>query len=369
MSLREARSKKGLRLNIDPLPVVMEDGGMETPDGGMAMCDVEEKTLLPPVGLAATPFPRPLGRLIDSSIFELVLGAMPTKSLGCLAQAHPRLRALVDHSDAWRTKVKAVPRIYKIHNEYGIFNKSISQTWDGEDCLPDHFLSPSPALIGGWKKQYKMLASRNCEHCGGFQLEQLGDTSLILRLLILVAGAMTCCANPLRMERICNDCVKAKLELSVISASKAKENFLLSEKDVASLPTVLVTSPFFNKIGTSARTMSILSMKDVLDTAVVKWKGQQGLLDEIKRRSAAAEERYTKRCRSLSPIACGEAHTCTRTAHARGELLMGTDFFTLRPAHFGGILMWRRAPPLISHSLPLSVTQTRACEHRLWHMA
>ena len=163
---------------------------------------------------------------------------------------------------------------------------------------------------------------------------------------------MTCCANPLRMERICNDCVKAKLELSVISASKAKENFLLSEKDVASLPTVLVTSPFFNKIGTSSRTMSILSMKDVLDTAVVKWKGQQGLLDEIKRRTAAAEERYTKRCRFLS-------HTCTR----EGGTLDSNRFF--HPLSYS--FWWHFDVEACTSSLltlPHSVTQKCACEHR-----
>lgn len=126
----------------------------------------------------------------------------------------------------------------------------------------DCFAKPDPQIIAkvGWKRAAGCLLSKSCFHC----------------------GKMAAMANPLTMMRICGTCAQSDEHDCLISTSKAKESFLLSEKDCAALP--FAKTPL----------ATLLLISDVMKTSYAKYGGANGLAAEFAKRKTAAVSRFEK---------------------------------------------------------------------------
>jgi hypothetical protein len=105
-------------------------------------------------------------------------------------------------------------------------------------------------------------------------------------------------ANPVTMTRMCKACSEVQEPSWVITKSKAKEAFLLTDKDCKSF---LSASYPFGFFGNSNERTFIFLLSDVVTMSFAKWGGPDGLESEITKRKAAAAIRYAKRQSSSKP--------------------------------------------------------------------
>lgn len=146
------------------------------------------------------------------------------------------------------------------------------QTWAGERTMLTCFTDPDDKIIekvGGYKQLAGCLLGKSCKKCGTIS----GD------------------ANPITFERICGDCSKDDESRYLIGKTKAKEAFLLTDKDLKALPGAEFASETF--AGKSCKS-AVHLMTDVKGASFKKFGGAKGLAKEIKKRKKAAKERYNK---------------------------------------------------------------------------
>lgn len=158
-------------------------------------------------------------------------------------------------------------------------------TWDGEPGLLECFAKPTPQVIAlvGYKRAAGCLLSKTCLHCG-------------IR--------MAANANPVTMMRICKQCSDADPALWIIAKTKAKEAFLLSEKDFNSLPDASIPWSGFasTKQGEKAKQNSMIYlMSHVMQASYAKYGGADGLAAEFEKRKAAAASRYQQKLHTDKP--------------------------------------------------------------------
>ena len=163
----------------------------------------------------------------------------------------------------------------------------IRQTWDDENgllpamCPPSAIAEPGrmqmnvlqrirsdDPLRSPWMKACQCLLATSCHYC----------------------GALAANVNPVVLERACKGCSTSQPGLRTLTRSKAKEKFLLTDKDIDSLPFAWIASPYRALNGKDECTL--FSYVHVRLAALKRWGSEQGLIDEIKRRKAAAVARY-----------------------------------------------------------------------------
>jgi hypothetical protein len=112
----------------------------------------------------------------------------------------------------------------------------------------------------GYKHAARCLLSKTCFNCG------------------MRAGH----ANPLTMTRICETCDKEEEPSWVITKSKAREAFLLTDKDCATFLSATFPIPL-KETGTCVifQTCVIFLLTDVMSVSFAKWRGPDGLESEI----------------------------------------------------------------------------------------
>ena len=208
----------------------------------------------------------------DAIICVLDNSALSLRDIGCLVSTSSGMKAAMDESSTWETTFKQAAAAgatctigdfssYAARAHY----KKIS--FNNEPGLLDCFRAPGAAVIEsvGWRQATKCLLSKVCADC----------------------GMMAATANPLTLVRRCTGCAKEGKKDQLISKGKAKEAFLLSEKEVKALPTALMPKiPFFPS--------EILLVADVLAASDSKWGGADGLATAIETKTAAAVAKYTK---------------------------------------------------------------------------
>ena len=154
-------------------------------------------------------------------------------------------------------------------------------TWDGEPGLLECFAKPTSQVIAsvGYKRAAGCLLSKTCFHC----------------------GRMAAVANPVTMMRVCDLCSESNENLWIIAKTKAKEAFLLSEKDCASLRSASVPFSLTSKPGEKAKNSIVYLMSDVMQASYAKHGGADGLAAEFAKRKAAAASRYQKKQNTDKP--------------------------------------------------------------------
>ena len=203
------------------------------------------------------------------------------REIGRLSTCSHKLAAAVDATSVWK---KVFERASNAGRKYDFLrsngrNNHKYQFWSGEKGLLGCFSDPSEAVIEkiGYKRAAACLLTKSCARCGR------------------IAGN----ANPLTMERLCCPCFKDDEASFMIAKSKAKEAFLLSEKDVKQLETK-AQFPDRNFAGKDC-TSTVLLMSEVKSAAFEKYGGADGLAEEIGKRKRAAEERFQKSQKTAKP--------------------------------------------------------------------
>ena len=140
------------------------------------------------------------------------------------------------------------------------------------------FLVPDEKVIArvGFKRAAGCLLSKSCFLC----------------------EKMAANANPITFTRVCKPCASAYEASFLISKSKAKEAFLLGEKDIKVLPSAAFES---ETVAGKDCIGSLLLMSDVKEAAFAKYGGADGLAAEFVRRTRTAVERYTKSQSTAKP--------------------------------------------------------------------
>lgn len=143
------------------------------------------------------------------------------------------------------------------------------KSWNGEAGLLPFFLNPDARIVErmGMKHVCGCILSKHCFHC----------------------GKMAATANPLTMTRICQTCSATNEDSYVVAKARAKEAFLLGEKDLKHLVSVSHQVPrITGGIGTSIMYL----MADVKDAAFAKYGGADGLAAEFVTRTEKAMSKY-----------------------------------------------------------------------------
>ncbi|KAJ3373000.1 hypothetical protein HDU91_001433, partial [Kappamyces sp. JEL0680] len=87
-------------------------------------------------------------------------------------------------------------------------------------------------------------------------------------------------------KRICGNCQRANEQYQKITATRAKSEFKLTERDLEDIPCVHVQNPYYR----SSAPMRLYRLIEVKAAAQAKHGGEQGL-EEKKRKSAEAAEK------------------------------------------------------------------------------
>lgn len=152
-----------------------------------------------------------------------------------------------------------------------LFTGHAFTTWMSEPGLLSCFSDPEESVIvnipDGYKRALGCLLRKSCNRC------------------LSMSGS----AHPFTMERLCASCYDDDESLLLMSTSKAKEAFLLSDKDCNALPKVR-----FSGCTLSGKPCShfLLLLSDVKATAFRKYGGADGLATKIQERKEAADERF-----------------------------------------------------------------------------
>lgn len=142
--------------------------------------------------------------------------------------------------------------------------------WNNEQGLLDCFAMPDPRIVVevGWKRVAGCLVSKSCYHC----------------------ESMASLADPFTFTRICTSCDQSHGNAWFMSKTKAKETFLLSDKDCADLPSARISSSVY-----------LIRISDAMNASYAKYGGADGLTAEFTKRKAAAIIRYEKSQSTAKP--------------------------------------------------------------------
>jgi hypothetical protein len=151
-------------------------------------------------------------------------------------------------------------------------------TWDGEPGLLECFANPSPRILEkvGYKHAAGCLLSKTCFHCG----KMAGD------------------ANPLTMTRICCACTEVQESSWVITKSKAKKAFLLTDKDCKSLLGASFPVGFFDN--RNGRTTTVLFLLSDVVALITKRKAKAPRIRYATRQSSSKPQKKRRKTESLS---------------------------------------------------------------------
>lgn len=208
-----------------------------------------------------------------------LLDLLTIRDLGRLSICSKKIASLFRDALVWKSVFRKVTdenrKEYTSLYNPGHFLQTghYSISWTGEGGLMSCFSNPSKEVIetlsGGYKQALGCLLGKACNRCGG----------------------MTGLANPLTMQRLCGACHdNESSDQYLISKSKAKEAFLLSEKDCKALPNATFEGETF--VGKPC-TQTLLLVSHVKEAAFRKYGGAGGLASEIQRRKATAQARYS----------------------------------------------------------------------------
>ena len=142
--------------------------------------------------------------------------------------------------------------------------------WDEETGLLPCFSTPCTTILDrvGYKNVSGLVFSTTCRHCGNF-------------------GGF---ANPLTLVRTCKDCSNLLPGSWTIVKSKAKEAFLLSDKDLSVLPKAAVSPG----IGPTRAASTFFLYNDVKQASFQKFGDASGLEAEIMKRLVKATAKYNR---------------------------------------------------------------------------
>jgi hypothetical protein len=206
---------------------------------------------------------------------------LTVQDLGRLSIASKKVAGILDRTFVWKNFFEMVADAGR-----GTYNGCIGEghfllaghvrgceTWNHEDGWLACFSDPQDAVIAkvGYKRAARCLYGKTCSKVG--------------------CDRMTGRANPVTMERMCMACYGEAESSWLVSKSKAKEAFLLTEKDCKSLPKSEFASADFMGRGCTA---CVMLVEDVKKAALDKFGGADGLSTEIRKRKAAADERFRK---------------------------------------------------------------------------
>ncbi|CAB9500492.1 expressed unknown protein [Seminavis robusta] len=194
------------------------------------------------------------------------------KDLGNLSIGNKTLAKLVEDCAVWKTlfeEISAAPMLE---------GTSSGIAWHGEEGLLPCFTNPDPRILQrvGYKHALGLLVSKTCQNCG------------------ILAGS----AGPISLKRLCKICSKQDSSSWICVKTKAKDMFLLNDKDLAALPSATVTPG----MGPDGKMSTLFSYEDVKQKSFQKWGGESGLEAEMNRRIAAANRRYKQRQNTTKPM-------------------------------------------------------------------
>lgn len=202
---------------------------------------------------------------------------LSVREYGVLDTCSSIVRGVVEEAGAWKRLFEHAAECGKTCAHESCFPRQREEhrmcVWNSERGFLDCFSKPDERVIAstGYKGAARCLLSRTCKCC----------------------GEMASSANPVAMARICRTCSEKEEGLFLISKSKAKEAFLLSEKDCTALRSASVPFSLIGKTGGDLKTSVVLLMADVMEASYAKHGGEDGLAAEFEKRKAKATSRYT----------------------------------------------------------------------------
>lgn len=133
----------------------------------------------------------------------------------------------------------------------------------------------------GYKQAAGCLLGKCCTHC----------------------GQLSAYANPLTLERVCKECYEADTSSYIITKTKAKQAFLLTEKDMNALHLLPVKASFadIGLCGDRSITSCFYLAADVKNAAFSKHGGADGLAMVFQQKKEAASERFLRRQATIKP--------------------------------------------------------------------
>lgn len=218
--------------------------------------------------------------------FDLFLAAMQTVlthdpslltvcNLGRLSTCSNILSSMAEETGAWKKVFEDAAaaghdcriRDLDVYDEWQ--EEHPLQTWDGERGLLECFVNPSSLVVAstGYKRAARCLLTKTCFHC----------------------GKMAGMANPVTLMRTCQKCSMSKESLWLISKSKAKEAFLLTDRECGTLPSANVVEA------------TVFLITDVIAASFRKHGGAGGLAAELAKGNTTAANRYNKSQNTSEP--------------------------------------------------------------------
>lgn len=203
------------------------------------------------------------------------------RELGRLSVCSHQLSTILDDATIWKkvfdTAAQAGKKFCK-DESVPFHDTHARHSWNGENGLLTCFSNPKEKVISkvGYKRAAGCLLGKSCNRCG-----KMGSN-----------------ANPLTMMRVCQPCAEVDEASFLINKSKAKEAFLLGEKDIKNLPSASYES---TTISGKDCISTLLLMSDVKEASYSKYGGADGLAAEFTKRTSAAVERYTKSQSTTKP--------------------------------------------------------------------
>jgi hypothetical protein len=198
------------------------------------------------------------------------------KDLGIISACSKAIQQLVDNFEQvlWKPIFEAAVaggKGYELRREllpHYLFNDWV--LWDEEHGLLSCFYSPHPGVINtcGYKQAARSLVTKNCQKC----------------------GQLTANVVPLTMMRLCPECADNDERSYLITASKAKQAFLLYPKDLHKLPRKVILP--VEKFGFFGEVSNFYAITDVRDLAFTKHGSKEGLEKEIDTRKHKSAQRF-----------------------------------------------------------------------------
>jgi predicted nucleic acid-binding Zn-ribbon protein len=238
----------------------------------------DERLALPTVG-AASPSPAEVFRVLlnhgKASPFLTV------RELGRLSICSKEIANIfgVEEAAVWKNVFERCANAGRVYQKQACASSDRTyQSWFSEPGLLECFSDPDPKILAkvGFKQAAGCLMGKSCTQC----------------------GEMYSYANPMTLLRMCKPCSNNDESSWFLSKSKAKEAFLLGERDLRDLPQASFQSEMIP--GRISNTVVVL-LSDVKETAFLKYGGADGLAAEFEARTRKAVERYNKSQHTSKP--------------------------------------------------------------------
>lgn len=208
------------------------------------------------------------------------------KDLGIISACSKDIQQLVDNFEQvlWKPIFEASVaggESYMMRQEilpYYLFNDWA--LWNDELGLLPCFSNPDPGVLDacGYKQATRSLTTMNCQKC----------------------GQLTANVVPLTMMRLCPECADNDERSYLITASKAKQAFLLYPKDLHKLPRKVVLP--VEQFGFFGEVSTFYAITDVRDLAFAKHGSKEGLEKEIDKRKHKSAERFDNKRQTAKKI-------------------------------------------------------------------